>query len=502
MQDNKVAGHGVHDVGDPGDPAVAVCGTASRPDSSNDKDADGGCGARHGGPGGHHGRRAPRSPPPLAWGAWPDPGRWAPVQVTAHQHRPTARPAISWSPGATPPCAGSSCSIPPAPSGSTSTSGRPNVESQMQVRFESRDGHGRVDRSTRAGRARRRSRPSVRGRRSSGGVRGPAVHGISVRAGRRCPRRRAGYEAVDSVSWPVGPRRDWEPDQAAALAQWEMLKRLDASGDLSLTPQAARPSVTRGLPAATGRGLLAAVAAYVSLLALLGVTCARRPIRLAWMTSSLALAIVMGAGAMLALGRVGSGRAVTVHHRSVVQQIPGTDTALLSMRAVVEFPGAGPGGVAPARPRRGHRSVGAPRASGRAARRGRFSHSRRHVRARGTARLRRRGGGAREPARRGRSCGLSAHHESLAAHHGLMPPRGRPPAFQRRCTAPRRGHRSRAARGSGSGSRAGLGPVVLCETSAAAAPLTEASRPVIMRGTTIVAAYLARQSAPDEAGTP
>jgi len=145
-----------------------------------------------------------------------------------------------------------------------------------------------------------------------------------------------GYEAVDAVAWPIG-RVGLPPAQAAALAQWETLKRLDASGALSLTPQAQRPTVERGLPPSMARGLLLVSLGYCTLLWLMGTACARWGLRVRSLSLGVGAAVAGTCGLVLALGHIGPQRAVVVHHRSVLQQMPGVEVALLSMRAIAEF---------------------------------------------------------------------------------------------------------------------------------------------------------------------
>lgn len=147
-----------------------------------------------------------------------------------------------------------------------------------------------------------------------------------------------GYEAADAVLWPVG-RVGLAPAQDAALAQWETLKRLDATGALSLTPQAQRPTVERGLPPSIARGFLLISSIYCILLWLVSAACARSGLGSLRLSISVAAAVALACAAVVALGHLGPQRAVTVHHRSVLQQVPGTQAALLSMRAVAQFPG-------------------------------------------------------------------------------------------------------------------------------------------------------------------
>ena len=307
-----------------------------------------------------------------------------------------------------------------------------------------------------------------------------------------------GYEAVDLVSWPLGRAR-LTPEQAAALTQWEALKRLDASGDLSLTPQAARPSLARGLPAGTRRDLLLTALAYGGGLTLVSLVCTRRAVRLSWAAAGVCLAVVLGSATMAALGQIGPARAVTIHYGSVLQQIPGTSAALLSMRAIAEFParettmlqlpvvdGVIEGAVPRGRADERQDADGFPTFESRVGLGARRAFGAEAVVQASLLRVDERAGVLR-------ITNLSPHVlKSCRLASGVQPSTvdALLPGGVIEATRP-------------GGDEAGvLGPLVLCSTDAAAVPLTAAGRPVTMQGTTIVAAYLARLPAPAGQGEP
>ena len=151
------------------------------------------------------------------------------------------------------------------------------------------------------------------------------------------PRSPRGYEAVDRIISPAGDPA-LGAEQRTALAQWQALKRLDDSGDLSLTPRAARPTVPLGLPADTARVVATIAAAYAGGLLLAGLWpwTALRGVGAIYLT--MAAIIATGSAAAFAIGRAGPAGAVRVHHASLLQQIPGTPGSWLTVRGVAEFP--------------------------------------------------------------------------------------------------------------------------------------------------------------------
>jgi hypothetical protein len=157
-----------------------------------------------------------------------------------------------------------------------------------------------------------------------------------------------GYEVADAVVWPdVGGGTGAPPDslgrrmtagQRMALAQWQALRRLDATGDLSLAPQAARPTLARGLPASTALALGAGVLAYLACVLVAGIRLGARGPRTSRAYGAVALTLAAATAAALLVGRVGPARAVHVHHASLLQQIPDAGGSMLTSRGVVEYP--------------------------------------------------------------------------------------------------------------------------------------------------------------------
>lgn len=149
-----------------------------------------------------------------------------------------------------------------------------------------------------------------------------------------------GYEAIDRLVFQ-GHEAALRPEQRAALDAWRELQRLNEGGNLGLVSQPARPTVPRGLPVHLLRSLAALACVYIGVLLVVGLA---RP--LPWRIARrgvLALAVVVGAGSatVLAFGAGVPARPVVVHHSSLVEQLPGAETAMFSVRAIAEFPAAG-----------------------------------------------------------------------------------------------------------------------------------------------------------------
>jgi hypothetical protein len=144
------------------------------------------------------------------------------------------------------------------------------------------------------------------------------------------------YEVVDEVLTAADVQLRTIASQA--LPQWRSLRALDVSGDLGLTPQVTRPMLRRGLPSNSARAVAALAAVYLVLLLVLGVTATRLAVAPtgAWLALGAVIAGVAVASA--AVGRVGPGTELTVHHSSVMQQLPGTGASLVTLQAVAEFP--------------------------------------------------------------------------------------------------------------------------------------------------------------------
>ena len=159
-----------------------------------------------------------------------------------------------------------------------------------------------------------------------------------------------GYEVVDTIAWEGEgqARTSGEADRVGvdrpkriALEEWEAIRRLDETGDLSLTPQANRPSVARGLPTQIARVIAGASLVYLAGLSAVGILIGTRGIhaRRAYLVA--ATVIAAATAATLAVGRIGPGSGIHVQHASLLQQIPGTPGALMTMRGIAQFPGSG-----------------------------------------------------------------------------------------------------------------------------------------------------------------
>jgi hypothetical protein len=154
---------------------------------------------------------------------------------------------------------------------------------------------------------------------------------------RALPRSPRGYEVADDVVWP-GTRAGVTAEQDAALRGWRSLEALDASGDLGATPQVSRPLVPRGLPAALTPVVAGIGIGYVvTLLAAAALLRSRRS-RLSWMAAAFAVITAGACAAVGGIGRVGATRAVHVHHVTLLQQLPGTQASVITLRAIAEFP--------------------------------------------------------------------------------------------------------------------------------------------------------------------
>ena len=154
---------------------------------------------------------------------------------------------------------------------------------------------------------------------------------------RAVPRSARGYEVADDVVWPPA-RIAVTAEQDAALRAWRALEALDASGDLGATPQVVRPQVPRGLPAAMTPVVVAIGGAYMTLFVATAWALRARRARLSWVGAAFALITAGACTAVAGIGRVGSTRAVHLHHVSLLQQLPGAPVSVLTMRATAEFP--------------------------------------------------------------------------------------------------------------------------------------------------------------------
>lgn len=151
------------------------------------------------------------------------------------------------------------------------------------------------------------------------------------------PRSARGYDAVDRIVWSDADTRLSE-EQRSAIRQRQVLHSLDLSGDSGLVQRPSRPERRRGLPGAVVRTTGAIVLLYVGGLAGAGILLARRGARIRWSWLSAAAAVALATVAVQAVGRIGPGAAIAVYHRALLEQVPGTNVSVLSMRAIAEFP--------------------------------------------------------------------------------------------------------------------------------------------------------------------
>jgi hypothetical protein len=148
-----------------------------------------------------------------------------------------------------------------------------------------------------------------------------------------------GYDAVDRVVF-AGSEAALTSEQREALAVWHALHALNETGELGLVGQVARPTLPRGLPAPLLRIVAALTTVYVGVILLVGVTRSfpSRPFRHGYLV--LGVVVACGSGTVLAIGAGLPGRPIVVHHASLIEQLPGTTSAIVTIRGVVEFPAA------------------------------------------------------------------------------------------------------------------------------------------------------------------
>lgn len=153
---------------------------------------------------------------------------------------------------------------------------------------------------------------------------------------RQLPRSPYAYEVADDVVIAEGSQLS--DATQLAINRWRNLARIESSGDMSLTPQVTRPLVPRGLPAAVATSIRLTAGFYAAFLLIVGFVFAttRFAPRSAW--SALAGLTAAATAAALLLGNSGPTSRITVHHTSLLQQIPGTDGALITIRGITEFP--------------------------------------------------------------------------------------------------------------------------------------------------------------------
>jgi hypothetical protein len=302
---------------------------------------------------------------------------------------------------------------------------------------------------------------------------------------RELPRSVRGYEVADSVEWPGG-RVALVAEQDAALRAWQSLEALDASGDLGLTPQVSRPQLARGLPSSLAPAIAGVSTGYLIALVAMAFALRARRARLASTAAGFAAITAAACAAVAGIGRIGPTRAVHLHHVSLLQQLPGTGDAVLTMRGIAEFPAfdrfalrlpASDATLETTSPRGGAEGQldadGFPVVSGVFGTGGRQSFAGEALVPAQPLAVAERGNTVEIENRSGRplrDCRFGAGLD--AAPVARLEP----------------GARLAAAWTSGSGDSPG-GPLLTCLADDATLPLTEAQRPVVMHGITTIAVY-------------
>jgi hypothetical protein len=303
---------------------------------------------------------------------------------------------------------------------------------------------------------------------------------------RALPRSARGYEVADDVVWPA-VRTGVTAEQDAAIRAWRALEALDASGDLGATPQVSRPVVPRGLPTALMSAVALIGAAYLAAFAAAGWMLRLRRAPLIWTGTALVAITAAGCAAVAGVGRVGATRAVHLHHVSLLQQLPNAQTSVLTVRAIAEFPAfdrftlrlpAADATLETTRPRGGASAVldadGYPLVAGV------FGAAARQAFA-GEALVRERPLSIEEHGGR-----VSIRNQSDRTLYDCRLGRGFSTSTPVAALAP--GARIDAS-WTGINDEAPSGPAVTCRLDEAPLPLTEPNHPVVMHGSTTIAAY-------------
>jgi hypothetical protein len=138
------------------------------------------------------------------------------------------------------------------------------------------------------------------------------------------------------VVWAGG--RTLSRERRAAFERWAALRQLEASGDLALTSQAARPLVHRLLPAPTARLVAGLTVAYLVGLVVTGFVIAAAGVSWRLVASAFGIITVLASVAAAGIGRAGPGRELQVQHNALLQQLSDTGASLLTVRGIAEFP--------------------------------------------------------------------------------------------------------------------------------------------------------------------
>lgn len=151
------------------------------------------------------------------------------------------------------------------------------------------------------------------------------------------PRSLRGYESIDAIVWgSTGVRPAAE--QQKAIDAWQALRVLETSGNLGLVPKAARPAARRGIPAPASLLIAVAAVVYAAVLTTAGVGLGFRRWKLLPVLAALSVVVAAGSGVVMAIGRVGPGNSVRLEHSSLLEQIPGSHVALLTVEALATYP--------------------------------------------------------------------------------------------------------------------------------------------------------------------
>jgi hypothetical protein len=303
---------------------------------------------------------------------------------------------------------------------------------------------------------------------------------------RTLPGSARGYEVADDVRWP-GTLTGLTREQDAALRAWRALEALDASGDLAATPQVSRPQIPRGLPATLAPVVAVIGAGYLIALIVAGATLRARRARLSRTIVAFAVVTAGAGAAVAAIGRVGATRAVHLHHVSLLQQLPGVPVSVLTTRAIAEFPAfdrfalrlpAADGVLETSSP--GGTASGALDAEGFPVVTGVFGLAGRQAFA-GEALV-----GARPLALEDRGNSIAIQNQSGQVLRDCRLGRGLFTSAAAATLAP--GARIEA-HWTGDSGEVPVGPVITCTADEAPLPFGEAQRPVVMHGSTTIAAY-------------
>ena len=152
------------------------------------------------------------------------------------------------------------------------------------------------------------------------------------------PRSPRGYDVVDALTWSDDASGRLSDEQRSAMLQRTAIHAIDLSGDSGLVQRPSRPDQRRGLPDGTVLATGALTSLFVICFAGAGLSLARQRASARRLWLSAAGIVVTAAVGTQAIGTIGPGASITVHHRTLLELVQGTDVSMLSMRGVAEFP--------------------------------------------------------------------------------------------------------------------------------------------------------------------